>query len=97
MSRTLIANLTDLIWLLNLLTWAAFFGVAAVPILVAIRVKSFSLRVLSLLLGLFAITHGLYHLTMAYGLDFLAQVILEPVSVTFLLAFGIYFSRKAVF
>jgi hypothetical protein len=93
----LTANLTDPIWLLNVLTWAAFFGVAIVPVLVAIQVKSFALRVLSLLLGLFAITHGLYHLTLAYGLFFVAQVILEPVSVTFLLAFGIYYSRKADF
>ncbi len=84
-------------WFLNFLAWAALFGVGIVPLLIFIRVKILSLRILSLLLGLFAITHGLYHLTEAYGLGFFSDVILEPVSVVFLLAFGLYYSRKAVF
>ncbi|MBO0888878.1 hypothetical protein J2P12_07240 [Candidatus Bathyarchaeota archaeon] len=87
----------DLEWLLNFLAWAALFGVGIVPLVISIRVKIFSLRVLSLLLGLFAIFHGLYHLTEAYGLDFYSDVVLEPISVVFLLAFGVYYSRKAVF
>jgi hypothetical protein len=89
--------MSDLTWLLNLLTWVAFFGVGIVPILIAIQVKALALRVLSVLLGLFAISHGLYHLALAYGLYFIAEVILEPVSVVFLLAFGIYYSKKAAF
>ena len=79
------------------MAWAALFGVGIVPLIISIRVKIFSLRVLSLLLGLFAIFHGLYHLTEAYGLDFFSDVILEPVSVAFLLAFGLYYSKKAAF
>ena len=87
--------MTDVTWLLNLLTWLAFFGVGAVPILIAVQVKARALRLLSLLLVLFAITHGLYHLSLAYGFYYVAQVILEPVSVVFLLAFGVYYSKKA--
>ena len=30
-------------------------------------------------------------------MDFFSDVILEPISVVFLLAFGIYYSKKAVF
>jgi hypothetical protein len=84
-------------WLLNFLAWVALFGVGMVPLMISIRVKIFSLRILSLLLGLFAIFHGLYHLTEAYGLDFFSDVVFEPISVAFLIAFGIYYSKKAVF
>ncbi len=67
---------------------------SAVPIMIAIHVKG-ALRILSLLLGVFAIAHGLYHLTLAYGEYFVAEVILQPVSVVFLLTFGIYYTKKA--
>lgn len=89
--------MTDLIWLLNLLTWGAFLAVGIVPFLIAIRVKTASLRVLSLLLGVFAFAHGLYHLTLAYGQYWISNIILGPLSVTFLLVFGLYYSRKAAF
>ena len=87
----------NVIWLLNTLTWAAFFGVAIVPIIIAIKVRSASLRKLSLLLGVFAIAHGLYHLALAYGVYPVANIILDPVSVTFLLAFGLYYTKKAAY
>lgn len=87
----------NVIWLLNILTWGAFFGVAIVPMIIAIKVRSGPLRKLSLLLGVFAVAHGLYHLTLAYGLYFVANIILGPVSVTFLLAFGLYYSKKAAY
>lgn len=86
----------DINWLLNILAWVALFGVGIVPLIISFRVKIRSLRILSLMLGLFAIVHGLYHLSEAYSMDFYSDVILEPISVAFLLAFGIYYSKKAV-
>jgi hypothetical protein len=86
----------DINWLLNILAWIALFGVGIVPLIISFRVKVRSLRILSLLLGLFAIIHGSYHLSEAYSMDFFSDVILEPISVAFLLAFGIYYSKKAV-
>ena len=83
--------------ILNILTWAAFFGVGVVPLIIAIQVKNAALRIMSLLLGLFALTHGLYHLSLAYGFIAVAQLVLEPVSVVFLIAFGVYYSKKAAF
>ncbi len=83
-------------WTLNVLAFAALFLVGIIPILIAIRVRIPSLKIMSLLLGLFAMTHGLYHLTQAYGIELLSDVILEPVSVGFLVAFGIYYSRKGI-
>jgi hypothetical protein len=86
----------DINWLLNILAWIALFGVGIVPLIISFRVKVRSLRILSLLLGLFAIIHGLYHLSEVFSMDFFSDVILEPISVAFLLAFGIYYSKKAV-
>ncbi len=83
-------------WTLNFLAFASLCLVGVVPILIAIKVKIPSLRIVSLLLGLFAITHGLYHLSEALGFDILSDVIFEPSSVVFLLAFGLYYSRKGV-
>ena len=83
--------------ILNILTWAAFLGVGIVPLIIAIQVKNVALRIMSLLLGLFALTHGLYHLSLAYGFVDVAQLVLEPVSVVFLIAFGVYYSKKAAF
>lgn len=83
--------------ILNVLTWAAFFGVGIVPLIIAIQVKNVALRIMSLLLGLFALTHGLYHLSLAYGFFDIAQLLLEPMSVIFLIAFGVYYSKKASF
>ena len=83
-------------WTLNFLAFAALILVGIVPILIAIRVKIPSLRIMSSLLGLFAITHGLYHLAEAFGVDLLPDAILEPSSVVFLLAFGLYYSKKGI-
>jgi hypothetical protein len=83
-------------WLLNFLASIALFTVGIVPIFIALRVKVHSLRIMSLLLGLFAITHAFYHLAEAYGIDFASDIILEPISVIFLLAFGLYYSKKGI-
>ena len=83
-------------WLLNISVWIALLAVGAVPVLMAVRVGVRSLRILSVLLALFAITHGLYHLMSAYEFEFWADAVFEPVSVVFLLAFGVYYSKKAV-
>ncbi len=83
-------------WTLNFLAFASLCLVGMVPILIAFKVKIPSLRIMSLLLGLFAITHGFYHLSETFGIDLLSDVILEPLSVVFLLAFGLYYSKKGV-
>jgi len=64
--------------------------------MISLRVRIASLRIMSLLLGLFALTHGFYHLAEAFGIDFLSDVVLEPSSVAFLLAFGLYYSKKGI-
>lgn len=86
----------DALSTLGVMTFAALAVVSAVPLYISFRVKTQSLRIISMLLGAFAITHGLYHLVDTFSQSFLADVIFEPVSVMFLLAFGIYYSRKGI-
>ena len=81
---------------LNLLAFLALAAVGIVPLIIALRVKVPSLRNLSLLLGVFALAHGFYHLANACDFDILADSVLEPVSVVFLLAFGFYYSKKGI-
>jgi hypothetical protein len=86
----------DLVTSLNYLTFGALFAVGLVPLYLSIRVKVKALRVLSLLLGFFAIIHATYHLAFDFNQSYLAIVVLDPVSVTLLLAFGLYFSKKGL-
>jgi hypothetical protein len=86
----------DLETTLNIMAFAALFLIAIVPLYIALTVKVRSLRIISLLLGIFAITHGLYHLSNAYSQPFLGNVIFEPISVVFLVSFGLYYSKKGV-
>ncbi len=86
----------DVITALGLLTFAAFIGVGIVPLFIAFRVKTASLRILSTLLGAFAITHAFYHLADSTSQGFLADVFFEPLSVVFLIGFGLYYSKKGI-
>ena len=76
-----------------------FLALAAagiIPILMSFKVKIRSIRILSLLLGLFAIIHGFYHLSMGFGNEFFGELIFEPISITFLVGFGLYYSKKGI-
>ena len=81
---------------LHFLAFVALAAAGIVPVLVALRVRITSFQVLSSLLGLFAISHGLYHLASAYGGELLADVILNPIAVVSLIWFGLYYSKKAI-
>lgn len=67
-----------------------------VPLIIAIRAKVRSIRILSLLLGLFAVVHGFYHLASGFQQQFLADVIFEPISLVLLVSLGVYYSKVAV-
>lgn len=67
-----------------------------VPLIIAIRAKVRSIRILSLLLGLFAVVHGFYHLASGFQQQFLADVIFEPISLILLVSLGAYYSKVAV-
>lgn len=81
---------------LGILTWVSFFAVAIIPFYIVYRSKKKSLRILSLLLGIFAVTHAIYHLSFTISQSYLGEVVFEPMSVIFLFAFGLYYSKKGL-
>ena len=70
--------------------------VAASIVLLYLALKSNvpSLRILSLLLGLFALSHGLYHFFFTFVIGYAARAILDSLSVIFLVSFALYFTKK---
>jgi len=67
-----------------------------VPLIMALKVKFHALRVLSLLLGLFAIVHGFYHLASGFQQGLLADAVFEPASLILLIGLGAYYSKVGV-
>lgn len=78
----------------NLIDAVAMMSASAIPFYVAYATKVNSFRVLSLLLALFAFSHGLYHLLFGFVFGYTARAILDSFSVGVLLLFLSYFSRK---
>jgi len=67
-----------------------------VPLIMAVKTKVRSLRILSLLLGLFAIVHGFYHLASGYQQEILADAVFEPLSLVLLVTLGAYYSKVGI-
>jgi hypothetical protein len=80
----------------GIVLFAIMVSAGIVPLIMAVKVKVRSLRILSLLLGLFAVVHGFYHLASGFQQDFLADVIFEPISLILLVGLGAYYSKVAV-
>ena len=76
--------------------FAIMVAAGMIPLIMAFRVKVRSLRILSLLLGLFAVVHGFYHLASGFQQDFLADAVFEPISLMLLVWLGAYYSKVAV-
>src|SRR5438876_1574794 len=62
----------------GIVLFAIMVAAGIVPLIMAVKAKVRSLRILSLLLGLFAVVHGFYHLASGYQQDFLADAVFEP-------------------
>jgi hypothetical protein len=67
-----------------------------VPLIMALKAKARSLRILSLLLGLFAVVHGFYHLAFGFQQDLLADAVFEPISLLLLIGLGAYYSKVGI-
>ena len=67
-----------------------------VPLVMALKEKIRSLRILSLLLGLFAVVHGFYHLAFGFQQQLLADAVLEPISLILLIGLGAYYSKVGI-
>jgi len=80
----------------GIVLFAIMAAAGIVPLIMAVKAKVRSLRILSLLLGLFAVVHGFYHLASGYQQDFLADAVFEPISLILLVGLGAYYSKVAV-
>src|SRR5271169_4308595 len=90
----------------NLATAIALISTSMIPIILSIMMKEpkdASLkhvvrvtRISTLLLGLFLLVHGFYHVAEYYGNDFYSDNILDPTSILLLLGFTLYV-RKYIF
>jgi hypothetical protein len=67
-----------------------------IPLIMAFRVKVHGLRILFLLLGLFAIVHGFYHLAFGFQQELLADGVFEPASLILLIGLGTYYSKVGI-
>ena len=67
-----------------------------IPLIMAFKVKVHSLRILSLLLGLFPVVHGFYHLAFGFQQELLADVVFEPLSLLLLIGLGAYYSKMGI-
>jgi hypothetical protein len=92
----------DLEFWLNVLDGLLIFGIALPTVYLTTKIGQRKLRVLTLLLAVFLILHGLYHITAALGgvpgLDFfgpVADTFVEPVGWVVFLAFAVYFTRNS--
>ena len=67
-----------------------------IPLIMEFKVKVRSLRILSLLLGLFAVVHGFYHLAFGFQQALLADAVFEPTSLILLIGLGAYYSKVGI-
>jgi hypothetical protein len=79
---------------LHLISAVLILLAAIVPIYLTIKLKD-NLKKLTAILSIFILMHAAYQVVGFFGLTFLADVILEPLSVAVLIFFGIVYSGFA--
>ena len=82
---------------LNALSAVFMFVGAIAPAYFALKVNNRSLRALSVLLSVFLVLHGAYHLASLFAGEFFGVIsdqILEPLSWLTLVFFAIYYGRR---
>jgi chromate transport protein ChrA len=80
--------------LLHLASAVIMFAAAIVPIYLSLRLKR-NLRILTFLLAVFILFHGIYHLAYYFGEEELGEGLFRTVSIVVLIIFGIAFIKMA--
>ncbi len=80
--------------LLDLIDVLSMFVATVFPAYFVVRATDRSIKTMSFLLTGFTFFHGLYHLAFLLGEGFFAAVLLGPMSILFLIVFGVYYLRK---
>ena len=79
-----------------LLVLLPFSALPIIPLYISIRINGgnkFGIRTLTIILTLFVVVHGLYHLAELLGYHMLGDGFLKPLSVVILIVFGIIMIR----
>ena len=77
---------------INIINSIAIFFASVVPTYLSYHLKG-NLRKLTILVGIFAIVHAIYHTTEVFGFEDIAEDIIEPISVLVLVIFGFWYLR----
>jgi len=80
----------------GLVLFTIMVAAGIIPLIMALKVKVRSIRILSLLLGLFAVVHGFYHLAFGFQQELLADAVFEPISLLLLIGLGAYYSKVGI-
>jgi uncharacterized membrane protein HdeD (DUF308 family) len=80
--------------LLHLASAVIMFAAAIVPIYLSLRLKK-NLRILTFLLAVFILFHGIYHLAYYFGEEELGEGLFRTISIVVLIIFGIAFINLA--
>ena len=80
--------------LLHLASAVIMFAAAIIPIYLSLRLKS-NLRILTFLLAVFILFHGIYHLAYYFGEEELGEGLFRTASIVVLIIFGIAFINVA--
>jgi hypothetical protein len=65
---------------------------AVIPIYFCIKLKN-NFRILMMILSIFAVIHGTYHIFEVVGYEILAENYVEPISYAVLICFGLYYLK----
>jgi DMSO/TMAO reductase YedYZ heme-binding membrane subunit len=81
---------------INFVSMIVIFVAAVIPVYIAIKLNNNSyssynpnLKKLAIMLAVFILVHGVYHITRFLGFTLLAEGIFEPLSIIILIAFGV--------
>jgi DMSO/TMAO reductase YedYZ heme-binding membrane subunit len=75
---------------LNLVSALFIFASGAIPILLSTRLTG-RIRQLTIVLAIFIVVHGFYHVTVLLGYYFIGAGVLDPLSVAILISFGLFY------
>lgn len=74
---------------LNIFNGILILSIGVIPAFLGVKTSG-NVRKLLIVLTLFTIIHGTYHLLDAMGLEFLADSVFRPISVGILIIFGLF-------
>ncbi|MDH3278507.1 MAG: hypothetical protein OEM21_10465 [Nitrosopumilus sp.] len=77
---------------INIVNSIAIFFASVIPIYLSLHLKG-NLKKLTILVGIFAIVHAIYHTMEVFGFEEVAENVIEPLSVLVLVVFGFWYLR----